>query len=108
MKCLSIQLHPRRDTRFSPDDLVLHLRTLGRYPEIDLDSDTSEYINLNLFTEDLNQLAKDINAHVLNDSTIGPWVKRVAIIACEGGQGWNDYLVLWHYDESEQTDDFPG
>ncbi len=105
MKCLSIQLQTSRDSSFSPDELAHHLRSFGRYPEIDVDPDRRDYVNLNLFTEDLNELAKEINEKVLNNTEIGPWVKRTAIIVCEGDQGWDDYLLLWHFNENEDIDE---
>ncbi len=105
MKCLSIQLHPDRDTSFRPEDLIQHLKSIGRYPEIDIDQDKPQYVNLNLFTEDLNALSQQINTQVIDDEHLGPWVKNVSVIVCEGDQGWDDYILLWHYDKDELADD---
>lgn len=101
MKCLSIQLHPQRDDSFQPDDLIQRLRSLGRYPEIDIDPGGKPYIDLNLFTEDLNKLIQEINREVLNDDPLGAWVKNVAVIVCEGDQGWDNYLLLSHFDKEK-------
>ncbi len=31
-------------------------------------------------------------------------MKNVSIVACEGDHGWDDYLLLWHWDSGEKTD----
>ena len=36
-----------------------------------------------------------------------PPIASAMIIVCEGANGWNDYLLLHHYDKSERVDDLP-
>ncbi len=103
MKCLSIQLQPELDTRLTTDDLIQHLRLMGRYPEIDRDPKHTKYINLNLFTEDLPKLSQEINAGVLNDPHIGPWIKKVASIIAEGENGWDNCLIIWEHKKNDGT-----
>ncbi|MFL0801264.1 MAG: hypothetical protein K6L80_12485 [Agarilytica sp.] len=103
MKCLSIQLQPELDTHLAIDDLIQHLRLMGRYPEIDRDPQNTKYTNLNLFTEDLPKLTQEINAEVLNNPQIGPWVKKVATIIAEGENGWDGCLVIWENKKNSGT-----
>lgn len=104
MKCISVQFHPARDPRYDLDDLLALVRAIGRYPEIDTDEGDDENINLNFFTEDIRHFWSDFEKGVLNDSELGDWVKNTTVIVCEGDEGWDNYLLLWHYDESEATD----
>jgi len=101
MKCLSIQLQEDIDSAHTVDELVEHVRSFGRYPEIDRGENDEKYVNLNFFTEDLRAMWPEFKSKVLNDTSLGEWVKKVAIIACEGDQGWDNHILLWHYDPSE-------
>ncbi|MFL0805191.1 MAG: hypothetical protein K6L81_15875 [Agarilytica sp.] len=103
MKCLSIQLQPELDTHFTTDDLIQHLRLMGRYPEIDRDPKNSKYTNLNLFTEELPKLSQEINDGLLNDPHIGSWVKNVAVIVAEGENGWDNCLLIWDHKAHKGT-----
>jgi hypothetical protein len=101
MKCISVQLHHRRDARFHLEDLLDLVRSVGRYPEVDKDESDPETVNLNFFTEDIRLFWNDFEKGVLNDPEMGDWVKNTTIIVCEGDEGWDNYLLLWHYDQSE-------
>ena len=105
MKCVSVQLYPALDTTFEVGDLLALVRSIGRFPEVDQDDVDPKSINLNFFTEDLQGFWQQFQQGVLNDPELGAWVKRIAVIVCEGDQGWDNYLLLWHHDQSQDTDD---
>lgn len=104
MKCVSVQIHPANDGSYEVDDLLALVRSIGRYPEVDSDEGDSHSVNLNFFTEDLQRFWREFQEGVLNDAALGPWVRKTAIIVCEGDQGWDDYLLLWHYDQTHTAD----
>ena len=99
MQCLSIQLDPRRNTQYSPDDLIRHVKTLGRYPEIDSDDAHAPYINLNFFTEDVTKLWAEFNEGLMKAPGLGPWLKQTAVIVRENSENSGEFVVLWHYDQ---------
>lgn len=101
MKCLSIQLQPKIDTSFNEKDLIELVRSIGRSPEIDTSDDKGKYISLHFFTEDLIVLWGELQQEFRKNNALNEWINKVAIIACEGDRGWDDYLLLSHYDESE-------
>lgn len=102
MKCLSIQLLPERDTSHDESEVIVLLKSLGHYPEIDSGNEDGRYLNLNFFTDDAPSLWQDIQSGVLEDKTLGSWIKNISIVICEGDTGWDDYLLLSHYDDSEE------
>lgn len=102
MKCISIQFFPTRDQRWDLGDLLAQLRAIGRYPEVDADEGGSGSVNLNFFTEDVQRCWRDLEQGVLNDAALGEWVRQNAIVVCEGDQGWDDYLLLWHFDPQQR------
>ncbi len=104
MKCLSIQLQPELDTTFDEKDVIDLVRSIGRSPEIDIGDDNGKYINLNFFTENLRLLWDELKTGFKKDKELGKWIDKVAIIVCEGNSGWDDYLLLLHYDKSEAID----
>lgn len=104
MKCISVQFHPARDPRYDLDDLLALVRAIGRYPEVDTDEGDSENVNLNFFTEDIRRFWNDFEKGVLLHRELGEWVKNTTVVVCEGDEGWDSYLLLWHYDENEVID----
>jgi hypothetical protein len=106
MLCISVQFHPSRDNRFHLEDLLDLVRSVGRYPEVDKDESDPESVHLNFFTEDIRLFWSDFEQGVLNDPVLGSWVKNTTIIVCEGDQGWDNYLLLWHFDKDETFHSF--
>lgn len=105
MKCISVQLQPDRNPSHEVSELIDLVRSIGLYPEIDKSESSEKYINLNFFTEDFKGFWHDIESKVLAHKFLGSWVKDVSIIVCEGDQGWDNYLVLSHYDDHVNLDE---
>jgi hypothetical protein len=66
--------------------------------------DKGRYINIDYSTDDLPGLWSLIRREVLAASTVGSMLKKAAIIVCQGEKGWEDYLLLHHFDEHEPLD----
>ena len=56
------------------------------------------YVNITFQTDD----PKKLNKWALEQ--LGD-LKKIAIIVCEGDFGWDDYLLLHHFDPEEKLDD---
>ncbi|MFL0810208.1 MAG: hypothetical protein K6L76_07325 [Agarilytica sp.] len=102
MKCLSLQLNLTNAPKSFAAQLVDHLRSIGRFPELDRDPDRPDDLCLNFFTEDAASLWADIQAHVLNDRELGEQTKQIATIICEGDQGWDNQILLWPESDTEK------
>lgn len=60
--------------------------------------DSGAYYNLTIESKDLGALWP-----LLRDEVAANHQIRI-IVTCEGEDGWNDYLLLYHYDKSEVVD----
>ncbi|BCD96226.1 hypothetical protein [Marinagarivorans cellulosilyticus] len=104
MKCFIIQIDPSRDTRYSIEAFTKLVREQGKFPEVEADYDNNTLTNLNFFTEQPGPFWQEMQSEILQHPDCASWIKRVAIVACEGEHGWNDALLLAHYDSSETLD----
>lgn len=102
MKCIAIQLDMSRNTAFDESDFIRLVKSIGRFPEVDRDEDHPTMVQCNFFTEDPIVLWKDLRERVLGDESLGDWVRSVAVVACEGEEGWDDLCLLYHHDPDEK------
>jgi hypothetical protein len=75
--------------------------------EITQGNDDGPYINYDFRTRDLARLWEVLQTQVFLDRAIGPALARASIATCEGNHGWDDYLLLHHYDRSLALDTLP-
>jgi len=105
MKCLSIQIQPELDLNHKPEELIELSRSLGRFPEVDEITDDGKTIQLNYFSEQLPVLWQELQLGIFESSVVGQWAKKVSIVVCEGESGWDDFLLLHHFDPTEKLDE---
>lgn len=101
MKYISIQLLPEREPIASKDEALSILTSEGFSPEINEGEDNGKYINFNIPTENTKEAWLRIKNSLLNK----PHFIKSTIITCEGSKGWDDYLLLHHFDKSKVLDD---
>ncbi len=100
MKTLSIQIQPELDARISQAKALSGLKAIGITPEVQEGNDNGHYINFFIFSEDMASSWLTIKSVLFNS----PGFIESSIITCEGNKGWDDYLLLHHYDEVEKLD----
>jgi hypothetical protein len=113
MKRLHIQVQPER----SPDlDEVVVAALLGAVGSgttlvsrvaISEGHDDGRIIDIAYQTSDLAGLWSLIRKQVLDDPVVGPRLARCMIAVCQGDAGWDDYLLLHHFDADQPIDSFP-
>ena len=101
MKYLHIQLQPDLNLSIDKVEVKTVLSSAGYIPEIQEGDDNGPYINFNIQTNDLKQTWQAVYS-ILSKL---PYVSSSAIVACGGDNGWDDYLLLYHYDKSESVDE---
>jgi len=106
MKHLIIQLQPERELSLNEKDAIKLIECIGLTPRIYTGNDNGKYINLDFSSNDVKKLWSQINRELLGNPKIGIWIRNVSIITCEGKNGWDDYLLLSHYDRNERLDSF--
>jgi hypothetical protein len=67
-------------------------------------NDHGEYLNFTFETDDVATLWKDIQTHAYRHPQLGAALTSASLAVCEGEQGWDDYLLLHHYDPGVKRD----
>jgi len=104
MKDLVIQIHLERDHSYNCEHAVEQIRLLGLSPKLSLENDGAEYGNIFLQSEDMLSLWRTLSPMFNADTQFSTWLRNVAITTCQGDEGWDDYLLLQHFDPSEIPD----
>ncbi|MEM8944567.1 MAG: hypothetical protein AAGD11_05225 [Planctomycetota bacterium] len=106
MLSLAIQCQPERIGGYDVDPRLELLADVARshssVQEVDVSSgvDNGAYINIIVSTNDVVALWSELRDVIANDRLL-----RSCIIACcEGDNGWDDYLLLFHFDDTVPTD----
>lgn len=68
--------------------------------------DEGSYIDLMFETTELQTLWRLLQNTLYKDAKIGEDLSKASIAVCEGADGWNNYLLLFHYDLSQKLDSF--
>jgi len=100
MKRLSIQLQPARSPELNLAEAVAKLSSLAPDVRATEHQEKGPYVNVDFKTADLSGLWQSVR-EVLEAL---PGLNRAAIVVCEGDRGWDDYLLLHHFDPEEKVD----
>ena len=101
LKTLNVQIQPARSPGLDSAAIVAALRTLSKDSWVNEGEDGGPYINVCFDVPKLERLWLAIRG-ILDAN---PAVAQATIITCQGKRGWDDYLLLHHFDVSEQLDD---
>ena len=101
MKYISIQLQPDREQSLNKEFVISELQNKGYVAEIDEGEDDGKYINLNIKTDNLKNTWNNIKELIFKN----PTVQNSSIVVCEGTQGWDNYLLLHHFDKAVKIDE---
>ncbi len=74
------------------------IRASGFLPEISDEAKNGDYVNLIFKVSDKKGALELLHQNYLSIS----YFANNSIIVCEGDNSWDDYLLLYHYDKSEE------
>lgn len=105
MKILSIQIHHRRLEDSDVNELVSLAKNLIEESLVSkeikvINKPEEDYTDIHTRAEDLKSEWGKLKSAIDNNAQL----KNSSIIVCEGEKGWEDYLLLHHYDENERID----
>jgi hypothetical protein len=66
--------------------------------------DNGAYLNIVFATKDPLHSWKTIREDLMESAAFGSQLKAASMAMCTGAEGWNDYLLLYHYDPSVPLD----
>jgi hypothetical protein len=106
MKSLHVQIQPARSPRLDVSGAVTRLaraaQQAGATVCVSQGDDHGRYVNVDFTANDLPA----VWAVVQPDVQTIPGLAEAAIACCQGEQGWDDYLLLHHFDPTEALDQF--
>jgi len=82
------------------------LALVAQIPKVTFESgeDDGRYVNLFADSDDAVAIWNSIETILLSDRMIGEEVRTASIVTITGPNGWDDYLLLHHFDPSEPLD----
>ena len=111
MKTLIVQIQEGLATALEAEHAVRQLLSLAgdKPPEGRAVAVPGEgCINVNFRTLDLPRLWQAIQERLGFAEGVKPAIARALVVVCEGDYGWDDYLLLHHFDDFEIPDVAPG
>ena len=110
-KILAVQLQPELLAGDASDIVIRELETLandeGLVSQVKFihGEDNGKYINVEFECSDVVRLWNAIKEQLFTRNPMGSIFKNGAVVVCQGDSGWDDYLLLHHYDSSVQLDE---
>ena len=110
MKNLSVQFQPDLQPSIDFDVKASELERLARklpfvdQVSVDSGSNDGRYINVDIQTSDVTVLWPWVQDYLGLKSEKRPLISEAVIVVCEGEDDWNDYLLLHHFDATQETD----
>jgi|WetSurMetagenome_2_1015567.scaffolds.fasta_scaffold1512026_2 hypothetical protein len=110
MKALSVQVQQTRTPNTDLGAVAARFREIAENRQVvhshqsDSGIDQGEYLNVTSHTEDLSALWELIQKALYRDPELGDALAVASIAACEGEHGWDDYLLLYHFDQTVKRD----
>lgn len=103
MKSLVVQIQPARAPHLDVEATVALLTANGDEVAVKHGSDSGPFVNVTFRTVSLSELWPRLEQLIRST----PQLSTAAIVTCEGEQGWDDYLLLHHFDSEEPPDHRP-
>ncbi len=111
LKALSIQIQPERTPELKIEEVrsafeaIARMTPLVRRHQFNDGFDKTRYFNFTFGTEDLQGLWSVIQSTIYSDPAFAEPMAKASIVVCEGKDGWNDYLQLFHFDPTVMRDE---
>ena len=109
IKALSIQVQPHLAKGLDVHAIQAACEELAKTPLVvrhnfDHGHDKVHYFNFTFGTDDLPALWREIQLRLYSDPQLAQAMAEASMAMCEGSHGWDDYLLLYHFDSSVKRD----
>ena len=113
MTLFCIQVQPHRCPGFDPAIMLAECQRLSaetswvRHFSTERGFDEDAYVNLMFETDYPKLLWQLLCEQLYQASALGHFMRNASIATCQGRHGWDDYLLLHHFDDGVSCDRFP-
>jgi hypothetical protein len=114
MRHMNIQVQPERSGALDMLRLKNAVQSLANDRgliagfEVKEGDDEGPYVNFTFAAHDAARLWTRIKDDLLQHPDFGGDLSHASIVICEGEHGWDDYLLLHHFDPKYPLDDAEG
>jgi hypothetical protein len=70
--------------------------------------DRGPYINYRFKSRSPNRVWQALGRRAFRNGRLSPLIRRSSIVTCQGSRGWDNYLLLHHYDANVPLDRLRG
>lgn len=111
MKALSIQVQPNRSPEIDMERIQSEFEKLAMVTELvahhdfNHGEDNGPYYNFTFGTTSAAKLWQRIQQSIYHNVEFGAYMQASSMAMCSSEHGWDDYLLLFHYDPSVTLDD---
>lgn len=111
MRLLSVQVQPNLAPELNMQALSAAFEVIALNGNLvaehnfESSSDEGPYFNFTFSTNKLVELWDIIQESIYGNAQLGPQLLRSSMAICTGKFGWDDYLLLFHFDPAEKKDD---
>jgi hypothetical protein len=112
LRTLCVQFQPNRAASIKVESVVSLISRIAskshfvRAFAYQKGSDRGPYINFqfNVLAMNLFQTWSSVRAGSFGHRALGPQLRRSCIVTCEGTHGWDNYLLLYHFNSKLKLD----
>jgi hypothetical protein len=112
MTDIFIQVHSHREPSLDLDRLCAQCERLANETDLICRFSSQEfeggaYVNLTFQADNAKLVWSLLHERLYQSNPLGKLLRTSSIAVCEGRLGWDDYLLLHHFDVGEKCDVFP-
>ncbi|SRR6266480_665765 len=114
MRVICFQFQPRRSAALKVEAVTTLLARIAmsasdvREFTVQRGNDRGLYINYSFTSRSPRRIWSTLRSRALAHRKLGPGLRRATIITCQGSRGWDNYLLLHHFDQRQSLDRMAG
>lgn len=111
MRAVSIQVQPNRAKGIDMSKVLAHFealvqrRDLVEHHDFNSGDDHGPYFNFTFGTRKAGDLWREIQERLYRDGDLAAHMRRSSMAMCSSEEGWDNYLLLFHFDSNVKLDD---
>ena len=111
MRALSIQVQPARSPGIDMAGVLAEFEAvvsetgLVKNHAFESGDDEGAYFNFTFGTHDAKKLWQLIQSRLYNSGNFSDHMRQASMAMCSSEEGWDDYLLLYHFDPTVGLDD---
>ena len=111
MRALSVQVQPSRSPGIDMAGILAEFEAIAGATELvkhhafDSGDDKGAYFNFTFGTPDAKNLWQLIQSRLYNSGNFSNHMRQASMAMCSSEEGWDDYLLLYHFDPTVGLDD---